>query len=122
VRYPVLRKAVLPAMAILWIACLVFVSLHPIVRHAPQGSMTHRIEHVMAFGILGIILLALCGNHGPKWVVTLALLCLACVLEMRQHQLFRQPFEWWDVRDDGIGIVLALLLLRFTRIRALLVR
>ncbi|MGA2716214.1 MAG: VanZ family protein [Bryobacteraceae bacterium] len=84
--------------------------------------MTRRIEHVVAFGILGVMLLSLCRNSGQKWVVTLALLCLACGLELRQHQLFRQPFEWWDVRDDGIGLLLALLLLRFTRIRALLVR
>jgi len=84
--------------------------------------MTHRIEHVVAFGILGLMLLSLCRNSGQTWPVILALFCFGCGLELRQHQLFRQPFEWWDVRDDGIGLLLALLLLRFTRIRTFLVR
>jgi hypothetical protein len=117
-----LKRAVLAGAALLWIAGLVFVSLHQVVPHAPQGSMLHPIEHVVAFGILGIMLLPLCRSRGPKLVVILAILGFACALEIGQHQLFRQPIEWWDVRDDGTGLLLALLLLRFTRIRALLVR
>jgi hypothetical protein len=55
-------------------------------------------------------------------MLAFAILCFAYALELRQHQIFRQSLEWWDVRDDGIGFLLALLLLRFTRIGALLVR
>lgn len=50
------------------------------------------------------------------------MLCFAGALELGQHWTFGQSLEWWDVRDDGIGTLLALLLLEFTPIRALLVR
>jgi hypothetical protein len=109
-------------MAILWIACLVFVSVGRIVPHAPQGSMLHGVEHAVAFGILAMMLLFLCRTRGQKWLVTLAMLCFAWALEFRQHQIYGHFLEWWDVWDDGIGILLALLLLEFKRIRALLVQ
>ena len=84
--------------------------------------MFHGLEHAVAFGILALILLSLCRNRGQKWVVSLAMLCFAAGLELGQHQIYGQSFEWWDVWDDGIGVLLALLLLEFTRVRALLVR
>ena len=84
--------------------------------------MLHGAEHAVAFGILALMLFSLCRNRRQKWVVTLAMLCFAGGLELGQHRIYGQSFEWWDVWDDGIGILLALLLLEFARIRALLVR
>jgi hypothetical protein len=111
---PVLRRAILAGLAILWIACLVFVSVVRIVPHAPQGTTLHGIEHAAAFGILALMLLPLCGNRRQKWVVTLAMLCFAGGLELGQHQVYGHSLEWGDVWDDGVGILLALLL-EFTR-------
>jgi hypothetical protein len=120
--YPVMSRATLAGLAILWIACLVVISVGRTVPHAPHGSMFHGPEHAVAFGILALMLLPLCRNRSQKWVVTLAMVCFAGGLELGQHQIYGQSYEWWDVCDDGIGILPALLLLEFTRIRALLVR
>jgi hypothetical protein len=108
-------RLALAGMAILWIGCLVFVSLVRIVPHAPQGSMLHGIEHAVAFAILALMLVSLCRNRPQKWVVTLAMWCFACALEFRQHQIYGHSLERRDVRDDGIGILLTLLLFEFTR-------
>ena len=44
--------------------------------------------------------------------MVLAILCVAGGLEFWQHRKFRVVYEWGDVRDDGIGVVLALLTIR----------
>ena len=46
----------------------------------------------------------------------------ALTLELLQYHIFHyhrvhQPFEWWDIRDDSVGLLLALLAVRFTRLR-----
>lgn len=117
-----LRRAALTGLAILWIACLIFVTVYRFAPQTPHGSIAHRSEHVVAFGILGLMLLPLARSNALKWWIALAMLVFAGALELGQHKIFGQTFEWWDVRDDGIGILAALLLLRLTRIRALLVR
>lgn len=105
----------LAGLAVLWIACLVFVSVIRIVPHAPQGSTLHGIEHAAAFGILALIVLPLCRNRRQKLVVTLAMLCFAVGLELGQHRIYGQALEWWDVWDDGAGVLVVLLLFEFTR-------
>jgi hypothetical protein len=115
---PLVRRVALAGSAILWIAFLVFVSINRRGPRTPHGSLTHWAAHVLAFAIPGLMLLPLCRNTGQKWAAALALVCLAGLLELRQHQIFGQPVEWWDIRDDGIGILLASFLLRFNRCRS----
>ncbi len=107
-------RALLCGAAILWIASLAYFSLLRLVPHAPAGSTTHRLEHAAAFGVLGLLLLPLCpephtgmddgsGYAGSE----------AAALELGQHTFFRNVgFEWWDVRDDAIGLVMAWLVVR----------
>jgi hypothetical protein len=108
--------------AIVWITCLVVVSLQPI---RPFGggespSMLHRAGHILSFGTAGLMLLVLSKNRKKEWTAVLAVLCLAVGIESAQHLLYRGPFEWWDVREDAIGLVTAGLLTRWTRVRPLL--
>ena len=105
-------------MAILWIGFLILASAGQIVPHAPHGSKFHGAEHAAAFAILTLMLLPLCRNPRQKWVVALAMLCFAGALELGQHWIFGQSLEWWDVWDDGIGTLLALLLLEFTALKS----
>jgi hypothetical protein len=118
----VLTKAALLCTAIVWIACVTFFSLWRVGPQVLSRSIAHWIGHVIIFGVLTLLLLPLGRTRTQAWMILLSIFCLAGALELRQHQLFRQPFEWWDVRDDGIGALVALLLDRFTRIRALLLR
>jgi len=82
--------------------------------------MTHRISHVAAFGVLALLLLMLGRNGAQRLLATVGALALAMATEFAQYLDFRQPFEWWDVRDDGIGILLALALVRLARTRCTL--
>ncbi len=109
-------RALLCGAAILWIASLAYFSLLRLVPHAPAGSTTHRLEHAAAFGVLGLLLLPLCRNRIQEWMMVLVMLGLAAALELGQHTFFRNVgFEWWDVRDDAIGLVMAWLVVRATR-------
>ncbi len=43
-------------------------------------------------------------------------------MELLQYHVFEfyrngQPLEWWDLRDDAVGLLLALLAVEFTRPR-----
>jgi hypothetical protein len=66
-----------------------------------------------AFGVLGLLALVLCRSRVQEWLAVLGIVCLAVALEDGQHLLFKNvTFEWWDVRDDIIGLLFAWLLIR----------
>lgn len=69
-----------------------------------------------AFGVLGVLLLFCCQSRVQEWLVVLVIICIAAGLEDAQHLHFKQvTFEWWDVRDDVIGLIFAWLLVRWSR-------
>lgn len=108
--------ALLATAAILWIAALAYFSLLHLVPHAPTGTMVHRIEHMAVYGALALLLLPFCHTRPREWLIVLAVLCLAAGIEDGQHLIFKGVrFEWWDLRDDAIGIVFAWLVIRSFR-------
>jgi hypothetical protein len=103
------------------VACVTLLSLHDNWPHPAPDSFRHRAGHVSAFGILSLLLLPLGRGQTQKWVIAAAILSFALILELVQYQVFHfhrvhQPFEWWDIRDDSVGLLLALLALRFARV------
>jgi hypothetical protein len=44
-------------------------------------------------------------------------MAVGCCVELAQYYLYshRQLFEWWDVRDDAIGIAVAFLFLQMAK-------
>jgi hypothetical protein len=117
-----LTKDRLRQLVIVWILSLVAISLQPYRPRGESRSIVHRALHIIAFGSTGLILLALGTGGKQEWTATLTVVCLAVAIESAQHLLYRGPFEWWDVRDDAIGLLLAVLVIRRTRIRDVLVR
>jgi hypothetical protein len=116
----VLKKALLAGAAMLLLAGLLYLSLHLPRRNG--GTLAHRIEHVGAFGALALLLLPLARNGRETWLIAVAILCVACGMELQQYYVFhfvryRQPIEWWDIRDDTVGLLLILLAVQFTRLR-----
>jgi hypothetical protein len=118
----VLRKVALAGTATLLLAGLFYLSLR---RHWPYpngGTLTHRVAHVGAFGVLALLLLPLARSRRETWLITAAIFCIACGMELLQYHVFhfhreRQPLEWWDIRDNTVGLLLALLAVRFTGLR-----
>ncbi len=92
---------------------MAYFSLRRILRHAPPGTLFHGFEHAVAFAVLALLLLPLGRSRVQESAIVLVIFSLAAGLEWRQHQMFRNVrFEWWDVRDDAIGVLAAWLLLR----------
>jgi len=117
---PVLKKSTLSGVAALFLAGLFYLSLHQPRRNG--GTILHRVEHVGAFGALGLLLLPLARNRRETWFIAAAIFCVGCGMELLQYHVFhfarfRQPVEWWDIRDNTVGVLLALLAVRFTRLR-----
>jgi TRAP-type uncharacterized transport system fused permease subunit len=114
------KKVVLCGTALLLLAGLVHLSL--LRPHRYGGPITHRVAHVVAFGTLALLLLPLARSSRATWLIAAAIFCVACGMELMQYQVFhfarvRQSIEWWDIRDNTVGIFLALLAVRFTRPR-----
>lgn len=118
-----LTRAVLRRVAIVWVICLVILSLQPVRPAGTRGRVPkHQIEHVVAFGATAILLMALARRRKQEWIAAAGVVGLATAIEFCQLMIYRMPvgFEWWDVREDSIGIGLALGLIRWTRVRTLL--
>lgn len=115
-----LRRERLKWVAIAWILCLTAISLQP---YRPQGeseSIVHRVAHVFAFGVAAFLPLVLSKGSRQAWMAVLGVVCLALAIETAQWLIYDDVLEWWDVRDDVIGIAVAVLLARRTRLRRLL--
>jgi hypothetical protein len=111
-------------IASIWIICLIAISLQP---YRPLGngqspSADHRIGHWIAFAATGLLLFALSQDRKKEWKAAFSVLCLAIGIETAQYVLYRGAFEWWDVRDDAIGLLIAAILNRWTRVAGLLLR
>jgi VanZ family protein len=109
-------------IATFWIVVLVAVSLQPVRPNGEPESIFHPVWHVLVFGVAGLMLFSLSRNAKESWIAALWVFCLAVAIEISQHLLYRNVFEWWDVRDDTIGLVLAAMLIRWTRISSLLLK
>ena len=71
------------------------------------------------FGATALLFLALGRKRGDDWKAAAAVVCLAAAIELAQLLIYRMPFgyEWWDVREDTIGVAIAMLLDRRTGVR-----
>jgi hypothetical protein len=72
-----------------------------------QGQW-HRTVHIGSFAVLAAA--ARYRFRDRAWFsLGLALMAASILLEFVQARVFRQNyFEWWDVRDDGIGILIGM--------------
>lgn len=115
-----LTRKRLRLIAIVWLVVLTAVSLQPYRPPGESQTSGHRIAHAIAFGVPALMLLRLARSLRQQWAASLIVLCLALAIETAQHLIYGNAFEWWDVRDDTIGLLIAILLHRWTRARWLL--
>jgi hypothetical protein len=74
----------------------------------------HRQIHWLAFGGAALLLLLPARNRRREICAVLAAFLLGLSLEYLQHLIYRNPMEWYDVRDDGLAILAALALYRLS--------
>jgi hypothetical protein len=109
-----------------WIACVIVGSLLPgsakdfigttnVERYrAPYDvdGLAHRIWHFGVFGFTAVLLLVQAPNTRRHLYAVLGTFVFGVSLELLQYLVFGGVFEWWDVRDDAIGVAGAFLLFR----------
>jgi hypothetical protein len=109
-----------------WIVCVIVGSLLPgsakntigttdEVRMKAQyevGGVAHRVWHFGVFGCTALLLLVQAKKLRGWVFAALGTFGLGLSLEILQWWIFGNAFEWWDVRDDAIGVLGAVLLCR----------
>jgi hypothetical protein len=113
--------------ASLWISAVLVGSLLPVsakvALHASESNgphskntitMKHRFIHFIAFGSSFLVLSLLATGRREQLKAAVEIMTVGCIVEIIQFFVYshRQVFEWWDVRDDAIGIVVGFLLLQ----------
>lgn len=111
-----------------WVGVLAAVSLQPWRPGAGASlSQVHRPFHFAAFALTALLLwrfLVVVDRTFPAsriltaraWLSALvATIVLGGVLELMQHAIYRNPMEWWDVRDDALAAIAAVLVGHATR-------
>jgi hypothetical protein len=104
-----------------WIVLLIAVALHPnhtsmilgfqpLNRHWPARARSahfrHRTVHFTIFGATTCLFLVLGRNRWQQFACAVAVFALGAWIEWAQAFFYRNPFEWADVRDDAIAILL----------------
>jgi hypothetical protein len=78
----------------------------------------HREIHWLAFAGATFLLLLLSRNRRQEIRSAIGAFLLGLSLECLQHFIYRNPMEWWDVRDDSIGTLAAFALYAGSRLPA----
>jgi hypothetical protein len=112
----------------LWISAVIVGSLLPgsarVTLHASASTrpqfrytLTHRLIHFAAFGSSFLVLSLLATERRLQLEAAVEVMAIGCIVEVIQYFVYshRQVFEWWDVRDDVIGISLAFLIVQIAR-------
>ena len=95
-----------------WILVLIIGSLSPYdVKEGIGTHSYHRPYHFVAFGATALLFLLIAKNRRQEWVSVCSAFALGLVLETAQY-LVGDVFEWWDVRDDAVGILIVFVLFR----------
>lgn len=101
---PMTRPSVI--LLTLWSAALAFASLQPRRPDWTHASGSHRISHIVCFGVLTV----LAARAFSRRFFTFALpgcILFGAALELAQRSIFHISLEWSDIRDDTIGVLLA---------------
>ncbi len=77
-------------------------------------SLKHRLLHFFAFGSSFFVLSRLAIGRREELQAAGEVMTIGCLVELAQYFIYsyRYGFEWWDVRDDAIGIAVTFLLVQ----------
>ena len=83
-------------------------------QHDSEANTKHRFIHFLAFGSSFVVLSLLATGRREQLEAAGEVMLIGCIVEVIQYFAYshQQLFEWWDVRDDAIGIAVAFVLVR----------
>ncbi len=100
-------------IAIPWTLVLIGGSLMSSSAKGFIGTHTfHRPYHFASFGATAALYMSLATTAAGELKAAVLAMGLGLSLEALQHWIYGGVMEWWDVRDDAIGIGIALLVFR----------
>jgi hypothetical protein len=72
-------------------------------------TIKHRLIHVFAFGSSCLLVSLLARNNREELQAAGEMLAVGFLAELGQYVAYShgKVFEWWDIRDDAIGITVA---------------
>jgi hypothetical protein len=97
----------------LWVLSLVIGSLLPGAAKTALGThvpVQHRLYHALAFGATAYLFLLIARGARERLYALLFTIGLAVAIEYLQYRISGGVFEWWDVRDDSLGVLAAVLI------------
>jgi hypothetical protein len=97
-------------IAAAWTLCLILSSVQPM-RPGPvrSGTFTHLVAHVLAFGFTAFLWQLGSARLIWSWTAAIGIFWLAVVIELTQHRMYRNRFEWEDLLADALGLLMATL-------------
>ena len=108
-------KQQLRTLLFFYIAVLVIGSFLPLAKQwlgtrSAEGisatpSLAHRWWHIAGFGLAALLASATTRIPRALALQSAGLLALGAVIECLQMFISAADLEWWDIRDDGYGIV-----------------
>jgi len=105
---PPLTRSLVTRIAPFWIVVLIVGSVLPDqAKNAIGAHSQHRLYHLLSFGATAYLLTLIGRSNRERFYALLFVIALGTALELAQHLIFHSPFEWWDVRDDTIGVLAA---------------
>ncbi len=103
----------LQVVAVPWVITLIIGSLSPdYVKDSIGTHSYHRLFHLASFGATAFLFLLILNTRRQEYIAAAGVFALGVTLETLQHLIFGSEFEWWDVRDDFLGILIALVTFR----------
>jgi hypothetical protein len=106
-----LHRQLFRTAALAWFLLLIVGSLQPARPSLVRSA--HREIHYLAFAGGALLLFCLSQSRRQESLAAAATLMLGVSIETLQHIIYHNPMEWWDIRDDGLAILAALVLYRF---------
>jgi hypothetical protein len=100
------RRVACQAATIIWAVALLAGSLQPRRPANFHSSPAHQVAHFLGFGLLALLAAVSFGKPGAigVWPV-LSPLFLGVAIEFLEHWKNEMPVEWYDVREDAVGIL-----------------
>jgi hypothetical protein len=95
----------------------------PVGIHHSTVPVRHRIVHFLSFGSTALILILIAGNRFQQLLAAASVAALGLAIESGQYSLLHLPYmEWWDVKDDAIASISALVLAQSGLVRRALLK
>jgi len=108
--FVLLRRPLLRAAALVWFLLLIAGSLQP--ARPSLVRTAHREIHYLAFAGGALLLFCLSQSRRQETLAAVATLMLGVCIETLQHIIYGNAMEWRDISDDGLAVLVALVLYR----------